>query len=90
MVVTDWADNSREKNTELSKYVWELKEKDVILLIGILLWNRTNMFLDPESVIYAFVRSSLLQEQILMYTHTYTYIYVCVYTWIKQQVLYSL
>ena len=28
---------SREKNTELSKYVWELKEKDIILLIGILL-----------------------------------------------------
>ena len=28
---------SREKNTELSKYIWELKEKDIILLIGILL-----------------------------------------------------
>ena len=28
---------SREKNTELSKYVWELKEGDIILLIGILL-----------------------------------------------------
>ena len=28
---------SCEKNAELSKYVWELKEKDIILLIGILL-----------------------------------------------------
>ena len=28
---------SREKDTELSKSVWESKEKDIILLIGILL-----------------------------------------------------
>ena len=28
---------SRKKNIEYSKYVWELKEKDIILLIGILL-----------------------------------------------------
>ena len=28
---------SREKNTELSKYICELKKKDIILLIGILL-----------------------------------------------------
>ena len=37
----------------------------IILLIGILLWKRRNMFVDLESVIYAFVRSSLFQEQIL-------------------------
>ena len=39
----------------------------IISLIGILLWNRRNMFVDLESVIYAFVRSSLFQEQILMF-----------------------
>ena len=37
----------------------------IILLIRILLWNRRNMFVDLESVIYSFVRSSLFQEQIL-------------------------
>ena len=56
-----------EKNTELSKYVLKLKERDIILLIGILLWNRKNMFVDLESVICAFVRSSSFQEQILMF-----------------------
>ena len=39
----------------------------IILLIGILLWNRRNMFQDHESVIYAFLRSSLLPEQTLMF-----------------------
>ena len=46
---------SREKNTELSKYVWELKEKDI------------KMFVDLGSVIYVFAKSSLLLEQILMF-----------------------
>ena len=48
---------SREKNTELSKYVWELKKRS----------RRICGFVDLESVTYAFVRSSLLQEQILMF-----------------------
>ena len=39
----------------------------IILLIGILLWNGRNMFVDLESVIYVFVRSSSLQELILMF-----------------------
>ena len=34
---SSFRNKSREKNTELPKYVWELKEKDIILLIGILL-----------------------------------------------------
>ena len=59
---------SPEKNTELSKYVWKLKEKDINYFIN---WDIAmilhNMFVDLESVIYAFVRSSLLQEHILMF-----------------------
>ena len=50
---------SREKNTEFSKYIWELKERDIILSIGILLSNL--------SVTYAFLSSSSLHEQILMF-----------------------
>ena len=59
----------REKNIELSKYLWELKEREIliVLLIGSLLWNCRNMFVNLKSMIYAFVRSSLLQEQILMF-----------------------
>ena len=38
-----------------------------ILLIGILTRNCRNMFVDLKSVIYAFVRSSLFQEHILMF-----------------------
>ena len=34
---SSFRNKSREKNTELPKYVWELKEKDIILLIVILL-----------------------------------------------------
>ena len=34
---SSFRNKSRDKNTELPKYVWELKEKDIILLIGILL-----------------------------------------------------
>ena len=36
-------------------------------LIKILLWDCRNMFVDLESVIYAFVRRPLLQEHILMF-----------------------
>ena len=43
------------------------KELLIILLIGILLWNRRIMFVDYESVISALVWSCLLQEQILMF-----------------------
>ena len=43
------------------------KEMLIILLIGILLWNRRIMFVDHESVIYALVWRCLLQEQILMF-----------------------
>ena len=39
----------------------------IILVIGILLWNRRNMFVALESVLYVFVSSSLFQEQILMF-----------------------
>ena len=39
----------------------------IILLIAILLWNRRNIFLGLKSGINAFVKSFLLQEQILMF-----------------------
>ena len=59
---------TREKNTELSKYVWELKEKDINYFIN---WDidmkLQKMFVNLESVIYAFVRSSLFSEQILIF-----------------------
>ena len=39
----------------------------IILLIGILLRKHRNKVVDVESVIYIFLRNSLLQEQILMF-----------------------
>ena len=46
--------------------IWKRKIP-FISLIAILTWNPRNMFVDLESVIYAFARSSLFQEQILMF-----------------------
>ena len=43
------------------------REMLIVLLIGSLLWNRRNLFVNLKSMIYAFVRSSLLQEQIQMF-----------------------
>ena len=45
---------------------WKRKIR-IILLIGILLRKLRNIFVDIETVIYVFVRSSLLQEQVLMF-----------------------
>ena len=46
--------------------IWKRKIR-IILLIRILLRKRRNMFVNFESLIYVFVRNSLLQEQILMF-----------------------
>ena len=56
---------SREKNTELSKYVWELKDKDVNFSFN---WDiAINMFVVHENVIYVFARNFLLQEEIHLF-----------------------
>ena len=56
---------SREKNTGLCKYLRELKERDINCFIN---WDiARNTFVDLESVTYVFLKSSLLQEQILMF-----------------------
>ena len=54
-------------NSERQRQTEAERDRLIILLIGIFLWNRRNMFVDIESVIHAFVRSSLLQQQILMF-----------------------
>ena len=54
-----------QESSELSIYVLELKQKDGNYIITeILLWSQINIFLDHKSVLYAFLESSLLQEEI--------------------------
>ena len=54
-----------QKSSELSTYVLELKQKDGNYIITeILLWSQINIFLGHKSMLYAFVESSLLQEEI--------------------------
>ena len=54
-----------QDSSELSIYVLELKQKDGnCIILEILPWSQINIFLDHKSVLYAFVKSSLLQEEI--------------------------
>ena len=59
---------SREKNIELSKYVWELKNRDINYFINWDIAMKSQKYVcRSRKLIYAFVRSFLLQEQILMF-----------------------
>ena len=58
---------SHEKNTELFKYVWELKEKDINYSINWDIAMKTHKYVcGSRKCDLCIVRNSLLQEQILM------------------------
>ena len=55
-------DKSRETSKGLLKYIWELKAKDCRKML-VVYPEKQEIFADYESVLYVFVRSSLLENQ---------------------------